>query len=83
VLRDHHLIEQMANFNRERIPERQPDANGSRAFVHFEVTHDVSKYTRAAAFQPGTKTDTLRSFATVAGGRRLWPGWHAGTRGAR
>lgn len=26
VLHDHYLIEQMANFNRERIPERQPHA---------------------------------------------------------
>ncbi len=28
VLHDHCLIEQMANFNRERIPERQPHAKG-------------------------------------------------------
>ena len=26
LLQDHYLIEQMANFNRERIPERQPHA---------------------------------------------------------
>ena len=32
LLQDHYLIEQMANFNRERIPERQPDAKGSGAF---------------------------------------------------
>nr|WP_306265580.1 catalase [Pararhizobium sp. IMCC3301] len=69
VLHDHYLIEQMANFNRERIPERQPHAKGSGAFGHFEVTKDVSKYTRAAVFQPGTKTDTLIRFSTVAGER--------------
>ena len=40
VLHDHYLIEQMANFNRERIPERQPHAKGSGAFGHFEVTED-------------------------------------------
>ena len=28
VLNDHYLLEQMANFNRERIPERQPHAKG-------------------------------------------------------
>jgi catalase len=28
VLNDHYLIEQMANFSRERIPERQPHAKG-------------------------------------------------------
>ncbi|WP_226781346.1 catalase [Oceaniglobus trochenteri] len=67
VLHDHYLIEQMAQFNRERIPERQPHAKGGGAFGHFEVTHDVSKYTRAALFQPGTKTETLIRFSTVAG----------------
>ena len=29
LLQDHYLIEQMANFNRERIPERQPHAKGA------------------------------------------------------
>ena len=67
VLHDHYLIEQMATFNRERIPERQPHAKGAGAFGHFEVTKDVSAYTRAAVFQPGTKTDTLIRFSTVAG----------------
>jgi len=32
----------MAQFNRERIPERQPHAKGSGAFGSFEVTNDVS-----------------------------------------
>ena len=69
VLHDHYLIEQMAQFNRERIPERQPHAKGSGAFGHFEVTEDVSQYTRAAVFQPGTRTEVLSRFSTVAGER--------------
>jgi catalase len=69
LLQDHYLIEQMANFNRERIPERQPHAKGGGAFGQFEVTGDVSAYTRAAVFQPGTRTDTLTRFSTVAGER--------------
>ncbi len=69
LLHDHYLIEQMANFNRERIPERQPHAKGSGAFGHFEVTSDLSAFTRAAVFQPGVKTDTLIRFSTVAGER--------------
>ena len=52
LLQDHYLIEQMANFNRERIPERQPHAKGGGAFGRFEVTQDVSKFTRAAVFRP-------------------------------
>ena len=57
LLHDHYLIEQMANWNRERVPERQPHAKGSGAFGRFEVTKDVSQYTKAAVFQPGVKTD--------------------------
>lgn len=69
VLHDHYLIEQMANFNRERIPERQPHAKGSGAFGYFQVTEDVSQYTKAALFQHGVKTDVVMRFSTVAGER--------------
>jgi catalase len=69
VLHDHYLIEQMATFNRERIPERQPHAKGGGAFGSFRVTGDVSDHTRAAVFQPGTRTDVLVRFSTVAGER--------------
>jgi catalase len=69
LLQDHYLIEQMANFNRERIPERQPHAKGSGAFGRFEVTQDVSRYTKAAVFQPGATTETAVRFSTVAGER--------------
>jgi catalase len=67
LLQDQYLIEQMANFNRERIPERQPHAKGSGAFGTFQTTEDVSRYTRAALFQPGVKTEMLARFSTVAG----------------
>jgi catalase len=69
LLQDNYLIEQMAMFNRERIPERQPHAKGGGAFGRFEVTHDVSAYTKAAVFQPGTTTDVLIRFSSVAGER--------------
>ncbi|WP_285570471.1 catalase [Streptomyces sp. RTGN2] len=69
LLQDAYLIEQMAQFNRERIPERQPHAKGSGAFGHFEVTGDVSAFTKAAVFQPGTTTDLVARFSTVAGER--------------
>jgi catalase len=67
LLQDQYLIEQMANFNRERIPERQPHAKGSGAFGVFETTEDVSAYTQAALFQAGVKTEMLARFSTVAG----------------
>jgi catalase len=67
VLHDVHFLEQMAHFNREKVPERQPHAKGAGAFGVFETTADVSKYTRAALFQRGAKTDLLIRFSTVAG----------------
>ncbi len=69
VLHDHYLIEQMAQFNRERIPERQPHAKGSGAFGTFETTSDVSQYTCASLFQPGATTEMVARFSTVAGER--------------
>ena len=69
LLQDFYLIEQMANFNRERIPERQPHAKGGGAFGTFVVTDDVSPYTKAAVFQPGTETEVVVRFSTVAGER--------------
>ena len=67
VLHDHYLIEQMAAFNREMIPDRQPHAKGSGAFGRFEVTQDVSRYTSAKFLQPGTVTEVVARFSTVAG----------------
>ena len=69
LLHDHYLIEQMAQWNRERTPERQPHAKGSGAFGSFEVTNDVSAYTKAAVFQPNTTTPMMARFSTVAGER--------------
>src|ERR1700712_5058826 len=69
LLHDHYAIEQMAQWNRERVPERQPHAKGGGAFGWFEVTQDVSAYTRAAVFQPGARTELVARFSTVAGER--------------
>lgn len=67
ALHDRHLVEKLAQFNRERIPERVVHAKGGGAFGEFVVTGDVSAYTRAAVFQPGTTTRTLQRFSSVAG----------------
>ena len=67
LLHDVHFLNQMAHFNRERVPERNVHAKGSGAFGEFETTEDVSAYTKAALFQPGTKTEMLARFSTVAG----------------
>ena len=67
LLHDHYFIDQLAQFNRERVPERQAHAKGSGALGRFEVTHYVSAFTTAAVFQPGTTTETVIRFSTVAG----------------
>jgi catalase len=69
LLQDFYLIEQMANFNRERIPERQPHAKGGGAFGRFVVTDDVSRFTKAAVFQLDAETEVVVRFSTVAGER--------------
>jgi catalase len=67
ALHDHYLVEKLAQFNRERVPERVVHAKGGGAFGTFTTTGDVSKYTRAALFQPGVETELLARFSTVAG----------------
>ncbi|MFG2037525.1 catalase [Dactylosporangium sp. NPDC048998] len=67
VLHDRYLVEKLAQFSRERIPERIVHAKGGGAFGELVVTEDVSRYTRAALFQPGTRTRLLQRFSSVAG----------------
>ncbi|MFI0903889.1 catalase [Streptomyces sioyaensis] len=67
LLQDHYLIEKMAQFNRERVPERVVHAKGSGAYGSFQVTNDVSQFTKADLFQPGKTTEMLARFSTVAG----------------
>ena len=70
LLQDQHLVEKLARFNRERIPERVVHARGSGAYGYFEVANDMSAYTRAKVFNGvGTRTETFVRFSTVAGGR--------------
>jgi len=64
------LHEKLGNFVREVIPERRMHAKGSGAFGTFTVTHDITRYTRAAIFSKvGKKTEMFARFTTVAGER--------------
>ena len=67
ALHDRYLVEKLAQFNRERIPERVVHAKGGGAFGHLVVTEDISRFTRAAFLQPGTTTEMLQRFSSVAG----------------
>jgi len=68
LLQDYFLIEKLAHFDRERIPERVVHAKGAGAFGYFECTVDVSNYTKAQLFGAiGRKTKVLVRFSTVGG----------------
>lgn len=69
VMQDVWLMEKMAHFNREVIPERRMHAKGWGAYGNFKVTHDISKYTKAKVLQPGAETEVFIRFSTVAGER--------------
>ena len=70
LLQDVWFLEKLAHFDREVIPERRMHAKGSGAFGTFTVTHDITKYTKAAVFsEVGKKTDLFVRFSTVAGER--------------
>ncbi|XP_076063680.1 catalase isoform X2 [Oratosquilla oratoria] len=58
----------MAHFDRERIPERVVHAKGAGAFGYFEVTHDITEYTKAKIFsEVGKRTPMAVRFSTVGG----------------
>ena len=68
LMQDMHLIEKLAHFNRERVPERVVHAKGAGAYGTLTITHDISKYTRAKIFsEVGKKTPLFLRFSTVAG----------------
>jgi catalase len=47
LMQDYQLMEKMAHFNRERVPERVVHAKGAGAYGTLTVTGDISRYTRA------------------------------------
>ena len=70
LLQDIWLIEKMAHFDREVIPERRMHAKGWGVYGTFTVTHDVTRFTKAKVFsEVGKKTDMFVRFSTVAGER--------------
>ena len=67
MLQDYQLLEKLAHQNSERIPERAVHAKGSAAYGTLEITHDISRYTKANVLQKGEKTRLFLRFSTVAG----------------
>jgi catalase len=70
LMQDVHLIDKLAHFDRERIPERVVHAKGAGAHGYFEVTHDVTKYCKAKFLERiGKRTPVFTRFSTVGGER--------------
>jgi catalase len=68
LLQDHFLIEKLAHFNRERIPERVVHAKAAGAHGTLTITNDITQYTKAKLFSKvGKKTEMVGRFSTVAG----------------
>ncbi|CAH1798535.1 unnamed protein product [Owenia fusiformis] len=68
LLQDFVFTDEMAHFGRERIPERVVHAKGAGAFGYFEVTHDITQYTKMKMFSSiGKKTPMAIRFSTVGG----------------
>jgi catalase len=68
LLQDAYLIEKLAHFVRERVPDRVYHVKGGGAFGYFEVTADVTEWTKAAFLnEVGKHTPMLVRFSSVAG----------------
>ncbi|XOD68559.1 MAG: catalase [Flavobacteriales bacterium AspAUS03] len=68
LLQDYILHENLAHFNRERIPERVVHAKGTGAYGTLTITHDITRYTRAKIFSKvGKQTQLFIRFSTVGG----------------
>ncbi len=68
LMSDHQLMERMAHFNRERVPERVVHAKGAGAHGALTITNDISAYTRAKLFaKVGNRCEAFLRFSTVAG----------------
>ncbi|WP_263264686.1 catalase [Pseudomonas sp. RIT-PI-S] len=70
LLDDFHLVEKLAHFNRENIPERRVHAKGSGAYGTFTVTQNITGFSCAKLFsEVGKQTPIFLRFSTVGGER--------------
>ena len=68
LLQDLWLIEKLAHFDREVIPERRMHAKGAGAFGTFRVTQDIYAVYEGGDLRPGRQH--LRDVRPVLHGRR-------------
>lgn len=67
---NYQLMEKLAHFNRERIPERVVHARGAGAYGTFTLAKSLSDFTIADFLQEeGRQTPVFLRFSTVGGGQ--------------
>ncbi|MGO4692749.1 catalase [Paenibacillus sp. 2TAB26] len=69
LIEDYHLLEKLAHFDRERIPERVVHARGAGAHGVFRTEVSMKAHTKALFMQePGVETPVFVRFSTVING---------------
>ena len=70
LLKDTNLIEKLAHFDRERIPDRVAHAKGSSAHGYFKLYNSMKDYTKAKVFTDIKNiTPVIVRFSTVVGSK--------------
>uniref|UniRef100_A0AC34QD93 Catalase n=1 Tax=Panagrolaimus sp. JU765 TaxID=591449 RepID=A0AC34QD93_9BILA len=68
LMQDVTYLDEMSHFDRERVPERVVHAKGGGAHGYFEVTDDISNFTKCCVFgEIGKRTPLFIRFSTVGG----------------
>lgn len=67
LLQDHHLIDLLSHFDRERIPERVVHAKGGGAHGYFKCTDSLEDLCLADIFKAGAECPVTTRFSTVGG----------------
>ena len=73
LMQDVHLLEKLGHFDRERIPERVVHAKGAGAHGYFEVTADVTKYTKAKFLSKWAREPMSLSVFPLLAAKRVQP----------
>lgn len=67
LLQDHHLVDLLSHFDRERIPERVVHAKGAGAHGTYTTTESLEDLSLADIFKQGKTCSVTARFSTVGG----------------
>jgi len=67
LLQDFHLVDLLAHFDRERVPERVVHAKGAGAHGYYKTTNSLEDLSMAEIFKEGKTCPVSARFSTVGG----------------